>query len=498
MTDATVSAWPLAALLQLAPLAGALLVYAVRRFGFALRLGQAVALCELLLAIGLYLDFDARAAGMQFVETLPLAGPFAYHAGADGVTVLFVLLAALITFLVALYLGPRGLADPVPLLLVVLAIEVVLMSMLLTLNLLWFVAASALELGLVGYLLWRWAGSPLKDLAFARFVQFQAAGLLMVLAGTLLLGWSHADATGRWSFDRMDLMAVPAPAAVRSLIFFLLFYGLGVRTPIFPLHGWLPVVMQHGNVAIGPAYLLGVKVGIYGMVRFMFPLLPEAAAQWSLHAMVFAAAGVFYAAALAFQQGNLRRMMAFAVVSHTGLIVMGLFTLHAAALQGAVLLAATFGLAATALLFIIGLVYRRTQTTQLARLGGLFDRLPFFGLAFLAAGFAIAGMPGTPGFDAVHLVLESSIRRFGALATVGTALGNVLAAGFLLFAFQRAFLAPAPASETGRSIPPATALELFIAAAVIAVLLVAGFFMSPWLDLVDAPMQALAQRLGVP
>jgi NADH-quinone oxidoreductase subunit M len=143
--------------------------------------------------------------------------------------------------------------------------------------------------------------------------------------------------------------------------------------------------------------------------------------------VAFAVAGVFYAALIAFQQTNLRRMMAFAVISHSSLIAIGIFSLDHAALQGAALLAINFGLATTTMLFMIGFVYRRTHTSDLTALGGLFDRIPFIGITFLIGGFAIVGMPGTPGFDAAHLVLEGAISRLGALVTVAAALGNVVA-----------------------------------------------------------------------
>jgi NADH-quinone oxidoreductase subunit M len=129
------------------------------------------------------------------------------------------------------------------------------------------------------------------------------------------------------------------------------------------------------------------------------------------------------------------------------------------------------------------------------KLGGLFDRIPMIGLAFFVAGLAIVGMPGTPGFDAAHLVLEAAIHRFGALPTVGAALGNVAAAGFLLWAFQRAFLG-APPPGRGGAVERANAMEWFIAGVLVVVMLAAGFHMSPWLDLVETPMKVLAGRFG--
>lgn len=487
---------PMLALLQLLPLVVAGLILKLGENARAAWIGRIAAGLELLLVIALYRQFDAHSATYQFAEYLPLPGPFAYHVGADGVTVLFMLLGALIVFLLSLYTLVRGLADEARLIAVVLAVEGVMMSLLATVDLAWFVVASGLDLALIGYLVGRWSTSPDKDTAMARFYQFQGVGLAMLFAGTVILGWTFHDfGQTAWSFDLFDLVGRPLPAGLASVAFFLLFYGLGVRTPIFPLHGWLPTVARHGNVAIAPSLLLGVKVGIYGLVRFVLPLLPQAVEFWSPYVVGFAAAGVFYAALLAFLQTNLRSLMAFAVVSHTSLVIIGLFAIDHIALQGALLLAVNFGLSITAMMLMTGLVYRRLKSTRLDRLGGLFDRIPIIGMTFFVAGLAIVGMPGTPGFDAAHLVLEAAIHRFGALPTVGAALGNVAAAGFLLWAFQRAFLAPAPAGRSG-AVERANSFEWFIAGVLVLVMLSAGFQMGPWLDLVEAPMKALAARFG--
>jgi NADH-quinone oxidoreductase subunit M len=322
-------------------------------------------------------------------------------------------------------------------------------------------------------------------------------GLALLLAGTLMLGWNHADQTGgRWTFDLTELAAVSVDPGLSSVIFYLLFYGLAIRTPLFPLHGWLPQVAEHGNVALAPALLLGLKVGIYGLLRFVFPLMPEAVLEWNVYVVAFATAGIFYAAMLALLQVNLRRLLAFAVVSHTSILVIGLFSLGTAAFQGSVMLSVDFGLAITGLLFMTGFIYRRTRTTLLPKLGGLFDRIPLIGIAFFVAGLSIVGMPGTPGFDAAHLMLEAAIERFGALVTIAAALGNVAAAAFLLWAFQRAFLAPC-GEEGTRTIAPASVSERLIAGAVILVLLGAGFYSEPWLEVTDAPLSALGARFGL-
>jgi NADH-quinone oxidoreductase subunit M len=199
--------------------------------------------------------------------------------------------------------------------------------------------------------------------------------------------------------------------------------------------------------------------------------------------------GVFFTAILAFLQTNLRRLLSFAVVSHTSLIVIGLFTLHPIGLQGAIMLSVNFGLAATTMLFMVGFVFRRTGTTDLDRLGGLFERIPLLALVFFIGGLSVIGMPGTPGFDAAHLVLEAAIESFGALPTIATALGNVAAAGFLLWAFQRSFLAPPTADA--RAVERTQPMEVMVAGIAVTALLVAGFYSEPWLHLTDAATQAI-------
>ncbi|TMQ78581.1 complex I subunit 4 family protein [Candidatus Accumulibacter phosphatis] len=487
---ATQAGYPPLAMLQWLPLAAALLLLIMREADLALVIGRIFAVAELVVAIDLYARIDVSTSLLQFAERVDV---FAYHAAVDGVSVLFILLTALLGVLLSFYGMARQQISPVQLLSVLLLIESSQMTMLTTMNLLWFAGASAVQLALVGYLLWRWASAREENLALSRFLQYQLFGWCLFMAGSIVLVWSHADILGgHWSFDLFDLLETPQIGKYQSAAFYLLFYGLAVRTPLFPLHGWLPNSAGYGLIAVGPVLLLGVKVGIYGMARFLLPLTAEAVMIWQPYVVAFAMVGVFFAASMAFRQVNLRRLMAFAVVSHTSLIVIGLFTLHPAGLQGALLLAVNFGLAITVMLLMVGYVYRRTGTTHLDRLGGLFDRVPFIAVAFLIGGLALLGMPGTPGFDAVHLVLEASIETFGALPTIATALGNVAAAGFLLWAFQRAFLAPRPRDLPAARIARTGKMEYFVGGATLLVLLAAGFYPEPWLQLTDTATQALS------
>ncbi|MES9817916.1 MAG: NADH-quinone oxidoreductase subunit M [Candidatus Thiodiazotropha sp.] len=485
--------YPILTVLQLLPLATVLLLWLMRHHRWLVPAGIIAALLEFFVCIDLWRHYDTDIAGFQFVEQIRIVPQLTYHSGVDGISVIFILLTGLLTLLVTLYGVVRDLKPFDRLFTAVFAVQACLMGLFVTLNLLWFVLLSAVQIAFIGYLLWRWGNSPDKELALRRFYQFMSVSVLLLIAGTLLMGWNYSDShNGVWSFNLLQLAQTPVSETFRSVAFFLLFYGLAIRTPLFPLHGWLPLIAEHGNVAVAPTLLLGLKIGIYGLLRFVLPLLPTAVIEWHNYVALFALIGIFYAAFLAMMQNNLRRLLAYAVISHTGILILGIFSLEHAAFMGSVILSATFGLALAALVFTTGLLFRRTHTTLLHNLGGLFDSLPFLGITFLIGGLAIIGMPGTPGFDAVHLILESAIHKFGALVTIASALGNVVAAGFLLWAFQRAFLAPRPSGRQPFQVIPISRLEVFVVSALILILLSAGFFIEPWLTLIDKPLAALS------
>ena len=487
----TQAGYPVLAALQLLPLVMVALAPLLGKSRWIFPAALATAVIELLLAFNLYALYDQSNPALQFAEKLHLIGFFNYHAAVDGIGILFILLTAVLSLMVVLYAGVRKLADVGKLMAVVFAVEAALMGMFATVDLLWFVLFSAIELALVGVLLGRWATSPDKDLAVQRYLQFMGTGLLLLIVGAMMLGWNYSAVSGEpWSFNLLELSTVAVDPRYAAVAFFLLFYGLAVRIPLFPLHGWLPLAAEHGTVAVAPVFLLSLKVGVFGLLRFVFPLLPEQVVEWHQFIVAFAVGGIFYAATLALMQVNLRRLLAFAVVSHTSILVIGLFSLSAVALQGSLMLAVNFGLATAGLLFITGFIFRRTRTMVMDRLGGLFERLPFLGITFFLAGLAIVGMPGTPGFDAVHLVLEAAIHRFGALVTVAAAVGNVVAAGFLLWAFQRAFLAPKP--EGVGDVEHASFLEMLLAAMMVGILLGTSFLSEPWLELIETSVNAIS------
>ncbi|MDH5473017.1 MAG: NADH-quinone oxidoreductase subunit M [Gammaproteobacteria bacterium] len=494
----TQSNFPVLASLQIFPLAIAILLFLINDKRKLFLLAVISGIIELGLAVKLYLLYDAHNIALQFAEKVVLFSPLQYHAAIDGISVLFILLTAILNLIIILYCFVIPIKQRKSFIILLHVVIFSLISQYTTVDMFWFVITSSLQLLILGYILWNWATSHERDLALSRYLQFMSTGLFLLLLGVIMLGWNYSDATGYWSFDLIDLLTHPVDIKIQSIIFFLLFYGLAIRMPIFPLHGWLPIVAEHGTVTVAPVLLLGLKVGAYGLIRFVFPLLPEAVIQWHQFAMAFAVTGIFYAALLALMQVNLRRLLAFAVVSHTSILIIGLFSLNHAAFQGGIMLSINFGLAITGLLFTTGFIYWRTHTMLLSKLGGLFDHFPIIAITFFISGIAIIGMPGTPGFDSVHLVLEASFERFGALVTVAAAIGNVIAAGFLLWAFQKAFLSPKDVSElwSSKAIKPVTIPERLLALILLGLLLTVGFYPEPWLELIEYSLKDLSELYG--
>ncbi len=491
--------FPLLGFMQVLPLAGGWLLLWLRNRAWAVHLARLTAVVELGLAVALYLNFDAHNPAAQFAEYGDLLGPLSYHVAADGLSVLFVLLVTVLIALLVLAGALRGEADAGLRLMWLLGIEGALVSMFLSVNLLWFILASVVEIGLLGQLLGAWGAGPEPRSVQRKFYQFQYAGLLLCFAGLLMVAWSYGYSThGAMSFDLMDLKQVPVVRSFRNLAFLLLCLGVAVRVPLFPVHGWLPVVMRQGDIA-APLLLLGANVGLYVLLRFVLVLLPTTALAWRQAVAAVAVVGVFYGLVFVLQQRNLRGLLTFAALSHAALIVLGVFSLDAASLAGTALMTAYAGLAFAVMLLMLGRIYWRARSTDLRAIG-LAERVPVLGVVFMAGGVALIGLPGTPGFDAMHGLLEGAILPLGSLTTIAAAAGNAVAMGFLLWAFRRAFFAaPAALAEAEPARPEVEAMapmEYLLASIACAILLAAGYYMAPWAELVATPMQALSLRFG--
>jgi len=490
---------PILSLLVFLPLLAMALAWGVQSARQAFLLGLAAATAELCLSLGLLAMFDRDTPDLQFVEHIPLTSFLSYHLGVDGISLLFVMLTALLTLLVILY-GEIVHEIPAGLYVAsVFAFQAVLMGLFLSVDLLEFWLVSLLEMIPTAFILKRWSFGLDKRRALLRYLRDMTGGLGLMLAAILIIGWRHAEeASGVWSFALADLLQTPLAAGQQELVFVLFFYALAVRMALFPFHAWLPVVAEHGPLATVCVFLVGLKVGVYALLRFVLPLTPAACHAWKSFVVGLAIVGIFYGALLALMQINLRRLLAFSAISQTGMLTVGVFCLNREGLQGSLLLAIDLGVAASALLFVTGVLHRSTHTTFLPRLGGLFDTMPLLALTFLLGALSTMAMPGTPGFDAAHLMLEGAIETHNWGVAVAMASGSVASAAFLLWAFQRAFLARRRDAALRPEKIRLSLSEAALVGTLCAVQLGVGFYTEPWLEIIDSSLAKLADKLEKP
>jgi NADH-quinone oxidoreductase subunit M len=244
------------------------------------------------------------------------------------------------------------------------------------------------------------------------------------------------------------------PLAWQTLVFLALFAGFAIKVPLFPLHTWLPLAHVQAPTA-GSVILAGIllKIGVYGFLRFSVPMLPDATAALMQPLMWLSAAGIVYGALVALAQSDMKRLIAYSSVSHLGYCTLGLFALNATGVQGSVLQMVNHGLSTGALFALVGMLYERYHTRQIAAYSGLAARMPWMAFFMVLFTFSSIGVPGLNGFAGEFLILLGAFQRGWADAPAGQQFqltiiailsisGVVLGAWYMLWLVQRVFFGP--------------------------------------------------------
>lgn len=482
--------FPLLTMLTFIPLITAGIVLLIPSARIALKIGFLGATITLLLCGYLLSVFDADLHGVQlFKQTHNIS--FTYSVGVDGANILFIALTAILTLLALVYLlTTRRVNDRVQIA-CLLGYEGIMMGAFVAMNAMQFWFWCFMELIPVTLMTLRAGSGHNRRWVVALLLQHWGSGLFMTLIGFLLLAFGVMGSGDILSFEWLVLKENNATLEYGTLIFFLLFFGFAIRMPLFPFHGWLPVLAEQGTVASATIYIVGLKIGIYGVIRFILPTLSEIAEQWSWFVLMLGIIGIFYGALLALMQINIRRLIAYAVISHTGMLIIGVFDFNLYGLEGSILLSIAFGLATAGLLLSTGMIYKRTHTASIPRLGGMFEVNVAIAFLFVVSALSTMVMPGTPGFDGAHLLIEGTIKRYGWIVSIAILIGNVLTAALLLRAFQQIFIAaPKRSQKVSEFIfhagsEPSPQNERIIAIAICSLLIGIGFNTAPWIDMID-------------
>lgn len=432
------------------PLLGALALLALPKGdGVARAVGLGVSGVNFILSLGLWAAFDPHAIGFQAQTRLAWlgGGGVTYHTGVDGISLLFVILSTLLVP-VSILAGWRIITQRVrDYMVALLLLETALVGLFSSLDLVLFYVFYEATLIPGALLIGIWGG-PGRIAAATRFFLFTFGGSLFMLLDVVYL-WQAAGTT-----DLPVLMGTHFAPAVQAWLFAGFVLAFGVKLPIFPLHGWLPSAYGEAPAPV-TALLSGVlaKAGAYGLLRFAILLLPDAAHRFAPVLIALGIVAVIYAAVIALAQSDMKQVIAWSSYSHMGIVAIGLFTLNAEGIDGALFQMLAHGIVIAGMFLALGMLSLRTGTRELAGFGGAAGSMPKLALLTMLFAMAGIGLPGTAGFVGELLVIAGAI-HIGFWTALLAGSGMILGAIYMLILYWRSFfgvprgaLAGAPATS---------------------------------------------------
>jgi NADH-quinone oxidoreductase subunit M len=285
-----------------------------------------------------------------------------------------------------------------------------------------------------------WGGER-RIYATIKFFIFTMAGSVFMLVGILYCYFKAG------SMDLAAFMALDLTRTEQMWLFAAFILAFAIKVPVFPFHTWLPDAHVEAPTA-GSVILAGIllKMGTYGMLRFAIPLFPQAVIVFAPWLGLLAVIGIIYGALVALVQPDVKKLVAYSSVSHLGFVVLGLFSLTAEGVAGGMYVMLAHGLSTGALFLLVGVIYERRHTREIAEFGGLAHGMPFYAAVFMIVTLASIGLPGLCGFIGEFLVLfgsfNSELLPHARLFTILAATGVVLGAFYMLWMYQRVFLGP--------------------------------------------------------
>lgn len=463
--------FPILSLLILLPLAGAVATGVGSNEKRAKTIALAFAILELLASLVVLKLFDTADGHFQMIERhawIPSLN-IEYLLGIDGIAVLFLPMSALLTVIsiLASWNSVQHLKRFHFVLLLVL--ESVTIGIFTALDLMLFFLFWELTLPAIFFLIGLWGIGPERRGAAMKYTLFMLFGGVPLLFAILMLAFNYASQVGGGipedlAFSYPLLLQTPVPDQLQTLVFFLLLLGFAVKTPLAPFHTWLPTATMEAPTQL-TALLTGLKLGAFGILRFAMPLAPSAAVEYSWVLGIFGAITLIYGALIALQQTNLRRLLAYAGISHVGLVIVGIASLNTLGIQGAIFHLLNFTLIAASLMLVAGMIQHRLGSTEAVHLGGLAKVMPrLTGFYFLFA-FASMAIPGTSGFPAELMLIFGALNAHPSLGITALA-GAVLCAAYMLSFTRRAFFGPVtqPRVEQLQDLRPRELLMLCIPA----------------------------------
>lgn len=437
------------------------------------------------LSIILWVNFEPSLISYQFVENTHWMRDLGirYHLGIDGISLFFVLLTTFLTPLCILASWESIQFRMREFMMAFLLMETFLIGMFCALDLILFYVFFEGVLIPMFLIIGIWGGDRRIYSCF-KFFLYTFLGSVLMLVAILSLYYM----TG--STDLPVIMDFSIPISTQKWLWLAFFASFAVKIPMWPVHTWLPDAHVEAPTA-GSVILAGIllKMGAYGFLRFSIPLFPAATATFTPLIIVLSIIAIIYASLVALVQTDMKKLIAYSSVAHMGFVTLGIFTLNAQGVSGAIMQMLSHGVVSAAMFLCVGIVYDRLHTRDIDRYGGLIARMPIYALFFMIFTLAAVGLPGTSGFVGEFLVILGTFQLNTWAATFATS-GMVLGACYALWLYRRIIFGKLLHADL-KSILDLNMRESTILGSLAGLVLWLGVYPQPFLNIINPAVQEL-------
>ncbi|RMF96136.1 MAG: NADH-quinone oxidoreductase subunit M [Candidatus Schekmanbacteria bacterium] len=464
-----------------------------------------VAIADMLLSFMLLQKFDASTYKMQFVEKFSwievksINLTIFYFLGIDGISLLLFLLTTILGA-IAILSSWSAITERVKEYYVfMLLLQTGMLGVFAALDFFLFYVFWEVMLVPMYFLIGVWGGGPKKLYSAIKFFLYTLFGSLFMLLGILAL-FFHYNAThpGVYTFDLMRLLNDNLPYSWQWWLFLAFFLGFAIKVPMFPFHTWLPDAHVDAPTA-GSVILAGVllKMGTYGFLRFSMPLFPDATRDFVPFIAVLSVIGIIYGAMVALVQKDMKKLVAYSSVSHLGFCMIGLFALTSQGILGSVLQMINHGVSTGGLFLIVGLIYERRHTREIAEYGGLSSKVPIYSALTLIIFLSSMGLPGMNGFIGEFLILLGVFNSnfLGWIWAAFSCTGIILGAAYLLWLYQRVFFGKLW-NPKNFNLKDLNIREIATLAPIVLFIFWIGLYPKPFLRIMEKPVEHLVMRIA--
>ena len=482
--------FPILSSLILLPSIGALFIFFSKssneKYQSSKYIALFISIANFLLSLYLWSVFDKSATEFQYVENREwLSGYVNYKVGVDGISILFILLTTFITPICIISVNATIKHRLKDFLVAILIMETLMIGVFCSLDLVIFYLF--FEAGLIPMFLiiGIWGGERRVYSAF-KFFLYTLLGSVLMLIAIISIYWI----TGTTDVEKLYELGIGEQ--YQNLLWLAFFSSFAVKTPMWPVHTWLPDAHVEAPTA-GSVLLAAIllKMAGYGFIRFSVGLFPVASEYFTPLVFALSLVAIVYTSLVALMQEDMKKLIAYSSVAHMGFVTLGIFTMTQQGIEGSIFQMISHGLVSAALFLCVGVVYERMHTRLISKYGGLVNIMPRYAIVFMVFTLGALGLPGTSGFIGEFLILMGAFKKNFLVATIAS-LGVILGAAYMLWLYKRIIFGEIINSEV-RNMIDLKKFEIVILFLLVVPIIFFGFYPEPLINSVETSVSSLLE-----